>query len=95
MNESLPEGSHDYKFVGKAGQFTPILPGQGGGLLVAIKEDRTYSPPGTKGYRWLESETVRLLDKFDAINMDFYDALADEAKKTISQYGDFESFVKE
>lgn len=95
MNESLPEGSHDYKFVGKAGQFTPILPGQGGGLLVAIKEDRTYSPPGTKGYRWLESETVRLLDKFDAINMDFYDALADEAKKTISQYGDFENFVKE
>lgn len=95
MNEQLPEGEHDYKFVGKAGQFTPILPGRGGGVLTAIKEERTYSPPGTKGYRWLESENVRMLDKTDDVDTGYYEAQVDEAIETISKYGDFKEFVKE
>ena len=34
MNESLPEGEHDYRFIGKAGLFCPIMPGHGGGELM-------------------------------------------------------------
>jgi hypothetical protein len=34
FNENLPEGEHDYHFVGRVGQFCPIKPGCGGGLLV-------------------------------------------------------------
>lgn len=34
MNESLPEGEHDYHFVGKSGLFCPIQAGHGGGELV-------------------------------------------------------------
>lgn len=33
-NEDLPEGEHNYIFVGRVGQFCPIIPGKGGALLL-------------------------------------------------------------
>ena len=33
-NEDLPEGEHNYIFVGRVGQFCPIVPGAGGALLL-------------------------------------------------------------
>lgn len=100
MNESLPEGEHDYQFVGKVGQFCPVLPGIGGGQLFRVKEDKYYAASGTKGYRWLEADRVEaevngttLDDYAKVIDISYYQKLADEAIETISEFGDFKAFV--
>ena len=98
MNENLSEDDHDYHFVGKIGQFCPIKPGCGGGELVRESTDKEgnvkySSATGAKGYRWLESETVKVLGKEKDIDRSYYDSLVDAAVETISKYGDFERFV--
>ena len=93
MNEGLPEGEHNYHFVGKAGLFCPILPGCGGGLLMREKDGKYNAATGTKGYRWLESEVVKSLGKEDCIDKRYYASLVDEAIASISEYGDFEAFA--
>lgn len=100
LNESLPEGEHDYKFVGKIGQFCPIKPGCGGGVLVRSATDKDGnikydSVVGTKDYRWLESERVKAYSTIDIIDRSFYNKLVDEAADAISKYGDFEWFVSD
>jgi len=100
MNEKLPSDEHDYIFVGKVGQFCPIKPGCGGGLLVREAVDKNGEKKydtvvGTKGFRWLESEMVRVLEKQDDIDRSYYDAMVDAAVHDISQYGDFEWFASE
>ena len=95
MNENLADGEHDYRFVGKAGQFTPIFPGRGGGLLMREKDGKYYSVTGTKGYRWLESELVRFTNREDDADISYYEDLLAKAVSTISEFGDFDKFVKE
>lgn len=95
MNEALPEGEHNYQFVGKVGCFCPIKPGCGGGILVRDKDDKYYAATKTKGYRWLEAEVVDQLGKQDDIDRTFYNAMAEEAKKDISVYGEFNWFVSD
>mgnify|MGYP003299948559 CR=1 FL=1 len=85
---------HDYKFVGKVGNFCPILPGKGGGLLVRDQNGKYYNVTGTTGYRWLESEMMRGSNE-EFIDRSYHNALVDAAVETISQYGDFEWFVSE
>ena len=93
LEEQIAKG-HDYQFVGRVGNFCPILPGHGGGLLVREKDGKYYAVTGSKGYRWLESETVRgSNEKF--IDKSYYNKLVDEAVATIEQYGDFEMFVSD
>lgn len=86
---------HDYKFVGKVGQFCPIKKGCGGGLLMRDQNGKYYSVTGTTGYRWLESNMVKELGKENDIDEKYYISLADDAVDTISQYGDFERFVSD
>lgn len=93
IQEGIVKG-HDYKFVGKVGNFCPILPGKGGGLLVREKDGKYYSATGAKGYRWLESEMVRGTNE-QYIDRSYYNKLVDEAVNTISKYGDFEWFVSD
>ena len=100
MNEALPEGEHDYRFVGRVGQFCPIKPGCGGGLLMRQTENKDGSigyaaATGSKGYRWLESEYVRKLSLEDSIDRSYYDRLADDAAAEIGKWGDFEWFRME
>lgn len=100
MNENLPDGEHDYRFVGKVGNFCPIKPGCGGGELLREGKDKEGnikydSATGAKGYRWLESETVRTLNRENDIDRSYYDKLTDDAIATISEYGDFEWFVSD
>ena len=83
---------HNYKFVGKVGNFCPIIPGKGGGELVRDQNGKYYNVAGTSGYRWLESEIVRGTNE-EFIDKSYYHALVDAAVETISQYGDFEWFV--
>lgn len=108
MNESLPEGEHDYHFIGRVGNFCPIKPGCGGADLVRTStgKDGTVkydSVTGTKGYRWLESETAKILGKEKDIDRSYYDEMVNAAiygkgtgkdrKPGISDFGDFERFV--
>ena len=93
MNEELGEDEHDYKFVGKVGLFCPIKPKCGGGLLMREKDGKYNAAGGTIGYRWLEAETVKTLNKENDIDRSYYDAMVDEAIDTISKYGDYEAFV--
>ena len=86
---------HNYIFIGKVGQFCPIKPGKGGGVLLRDKDGKYYAVAGSKGWRFLESEMVKNLGKEDDIDMRYFDDLKDEAIKTISQYGDFGVFVDE
>ena len=110
MNESLPDGEHDYNFVGKVGLFCPIKPGCGGAELVRQATDKDGnikydSVTGAKGYRWLEADMVKELGKEGDIDRSYYDAKVHEAiygvhkgsKQIdgISDLGDFEWFVSD
>ena len=91
---------HDYKFVGRVGQFCPIKPGCGGGLLCREAKDvdgntKYVSATGAKGYRWMESEMVKTLWKEKDIDRSYYDNLVDDAVEAISEYGDFEWFASD
>lgn len=93
MNEGLQEDEHAYHFIGKTGSFCPIKSGCGGGLLSREANGKYYAVTGTKGYRWLESEVVKILGKEKDIDLDYYRNLVDEAIKDISKFTDFEWFV--
>ena len=101
FNETLGEGEHNYKFIGKVSSFCPVISGNGGGELVRSKQDKSDSlafsaVSGTKGYRWLESLTVRDMPNYDGIiNKDYFRLLVDQAVSDISKFGDFEMLVSE
>lgn len=90
--------NHNNVFIGKVGLFTPVKPGCGGGLLVreaegkdgAIKYD---SVQNTKGYRWLESESINKKNYKDIVDLSYYSAKVDNMKAEINKYGDVEEFI--
>lgn len=94
LQKQIAEG-HDLRFVGRVGQFSPILPGNNGGVLYRVNDGKNYAAPGSTGYRWLESEMVKELGKEKYVDRSFYDNLADKAIETISEYGDYEWFVSD
>lgn len=100
MNEKLPDGEHNYRFIGKVGLFCPVKAGCGGGELLREGKDKEgnvkySSATGAKGYRWLEAEMVKELGKEADIDRSYYDKLVDDAVTAISEYGDFEWFVSD
>ena len=92
MNEDLIDEKHNFKFVGKVGAFVPIKPGFGGGVLLREKENKYYAATGSKGYRWLEAEYVKNLNKEQDIDYSYFEALINAAINNISKFGDFEWF---
>jgi hypothetical protein len=94
MNEALVEGEHDYQFIGRVSSFLPIKPGKGGGLLYVGKDGKYNSATGTKGYRWMEAETVKTLHKEDDIDMSYYIKMANDAIDHINQFGEFDNFYE-
>ena len=105
MNEGFGEDEHNYQFVGRVGQFCPVIDGAGGGILLRENNGKMAAAVGTKRpgkvtkagdpgvYRWLESETVRTLGLESKIDRSYWNRLVDEAVDTISAYGDFEWFA--
>lgn len=94
LMKKISEG-HDYRFIGKVGQFTPIKPGKGGGLLMRKQGDKYYAAANSTGYRWLESETVSAPGNEKNIDTSFYRSMVDKMIGEISKYGDFEWFVSD
>ena len=90
LNEKIKEG-HDYKFVGRVGQFCPIKPGLGGGVMYRVDGDKYSAASGTKGYRWLESDMIRDVNE-DAVDVSYFTDLVDKAMDTIGKYVDPEWF---
>ena len=91
MNENLAEDEHDYVFIGKCGSFCPIRSGKGGGYLMRQSKAKDGSvsyafATGTKGYRWLEAEAVKKLNKQNDIDTSYHKKLVDEAVSTIEKY---------
>lgn len=95
MNEELGEDEHDYKFVGRVGEFVPIKSKCGGGILYRAADGKYYAAAGTKGYRWLEAETVKAAGYEFKVDKSYFEKQANEAIEHISQFGDFEWFVSE
>lgn len=106
--EEIQGEYHNYHFVGKVGEFCPVKEGVGGGILLReLSKDQQESTgkrfaavTGTKkqntkdeAYRWMESETVKLLGLEGSIDRSYFDYLVDQAVDTIRQYGDFDLFV--
>ena len=94
----IAKGNDDH-FIGKVGQFCPIKPGCGGGILLRETENKKTgekgyaAATGSKGFRWLESEMVKQLDKQNDIDRAYYNNMVGEAVKSLSVYGDFERFA--
>ena len=107
FNENLPEGEHDYQFIGRVGRFCPIKPGNGAGVLVRELDGKFHAVTGTKKenvekgsdenpvYLWFESEYVKLKGLEDQIDHSYYRRLVDEAVEDISNFGDFEWFASD
>lgn len=100
LNERLPENEHNYRFVGRVGQFCPIKPGNGAGVLLRQGSDKNGnvkydSANGAKGYLWMESEMVKELGKESEIDRSYYDKLVTNAVRDICVFGDFEWFVSD
>jgi hypothetical protein len=93
--DAIIRQSHNLKFVGKTGQFTPVKEGTGGGILYRVNNGKCYAVGGTDGYRWLESETVIKSGLQDHVELDYFRKLVDRAKDDISSLpgGNFEWFV--
>ncbi|MBP5596944.1 MAG: hypothetical protein J6Y02_16290 [Pseudobutyrivibrio sp.] len=92
FNENLPEGEHNYRFIGKSGQFCPIKDGNNAGILLRENKDKTKydSVSGTKGYRWLEAEEVKILKLENLINDEYYISQCNKVIDHIKEFGDWE-----
>lgn len=90
----LIEEGHDYHFVGKVGQFTPVKPGCGGGVLLRSQNGKYYATSGSTGFRWLESEIAKNINA-DDIDTSYYKILVDKMIDEISKYGDVEWFLSD
>lgn len=93
----LIEAGHSYQFVGKVGQFCPVLSGHGGGVLKREQNGKYYAATGTTGYRWIESELVRsdFESGNDYIDRTYYNRLVDDAVDAINKYCNFEWFASD
>ena len=87
--------THNYVFIGRAGQFCPVKKDAGGGILVREQNGKFVSATDAEGYRWLESEMIRSLHMEDSIDRDFYRAKVDNAVAAIEEFGNFDQFISD
>lgn len=90
--QSRIDAGHDLAFVGRVGQFCPVVEGANGGTLYRVFEGKNFAAAGSKGYRWIESEQIKMMGREGDIDRSFYTKLIDEAILSISNYGDVEWF---
>lgn len=93
--EDMISKGHNYIFIGKAGSFCPVKSGCGGGILVREKDGKFNGATGSIGFRWREGESLQGANRMEMIDMGYFENLAEEAKKAIRAYGDFDEFQSE
>jgi len=79
--------------VGKTGRFVPVTDESGGGILYRVHEGKNHAVTGTKGHFWAEAEVARSLGEDLEIDMNYFEGLVYEARKTISKFGDVDEFI--
>lgn len=84
------EGMH---FVGRTGRFVPVTEASGGGVLYRVKDDQQYAVSGTKGHFWIEAEVAKDMGDKLEVDMSYFENLEFDARKTISKFGDIDSFI--
>lgn len=86
LDAQIREG-HRLKFVGKVGQFVPVVDGVGGGYLYRVANNKRFAAAGSsiggKKYRWLESGDVIERGLKDKIDLEYFRMLVDQAKDDI------------
>ena len=90
--------AEDRRFVGRVGRFCPMM--EGGGELLREStgkngEKKYHAATGSKGFLWMEAETVQSLGLEDQIDRRYYDQQVDKAVRAISDMGDYDWFVSE
>lgn len=95
IDQPMVNAEGELHFVGKAGAFVPIQPGKGGGRLVREKDGKFYAASGSKGYEWFEAEMVKEMHKEKDIDMRYFEGLATDAIKQISNFGSYYQLVGE
>lgn len=78
----------DMQFIGKIGRFVPVDPGNGGGVLYRVKDDKAYAVTGTRGYLWVEAHIAEQLPE-SAVDFNYFDELVQKAFEQIEFYGPF------
>ena len=87
----IAKSNGDRRFVGRVGRFVPVTAEAGGGALLRVAEvdgeRRDYAVTGTKGYEWLEAETVKQLGLEDKIDYSYFEALVEKARNALIEVG--------
>lgn len=92
LQNYISEGHH-YEFVGRVGSFFPVEDGEGGGWLLALRNGKYSSVNGAKGYRWMEAQMAKHLNKQDCWSRSYFNNLVDGAIAAVNSFGSFDRFV--
>lgn len=76
----------EMQFIGKIGRFVPVDPGNGGGVLYRVKDDKSYALAGTRGHLWVEAHIAEGLPS-EAVDQGYFDTLVEKAISQIEFYG--------
>ena len=87
------ESVEDMRHVGRTGSFMPVK--YEGGDLWRVKDGKKYHVTGTKNYKWIEREVAAYRQTLDDLHtdMDYFEALKEDAIKAIEQFEPFEEFI--
>ena len=85
MNTGTDE-EPEMRYIGRSGAFVPVC--QGGGTLWREKDGKFSALAGTKGYRFVEAETMKEVGLDGPIDYSYFRALSDKAHDTIAKWCD-------
>lgn len=85
MNTGTDE-EPEMRYIGRSGAFVPVC--QGGGTLWREKDGKFSALAGTKGYRFVEAETMKEVGLDGPIEYSYFRALSDKARDTIAKWCD-------
>lgn len=89
MNTGTDE-EPEMRYIGRSGAFVPVC--QGGGTLWREKDGKYSALAGTKGYRFVEAETMKEVGLDGPIDYSYFRALSDKARDTIAKWCDAAAF---
>lgn len=86
------EEEPERRYIGRSGAFIPVT--QGGGTLWREKDGNYSALGGTKGYRFVEAETMKEVGLNGPIDYTYYRAMSDKARSTVEKFGDSTAFLE-
>jgi len=90
----IEQDNGQMNFVGKIGQFCPMIRG-GGTLYRVTDEGKKFAVTATTGYKWQQADVVKTLKLEDDIDVSYFEAATEEALERITEFGDPAIFLGE